>query len=139
MIELLSYQGVPYPLGNCDNTKMNPIIQEMQTCELHWGRELPGKMFLLVEDSSLWAVINEAARILSFLQLTLRNHLPISRDLAGFCSVRVYIFTPEILLKGLSPVHDAFTLQHLFFMSLTESFEVNRKLSLLLRPLKSPF
>ena len=89
---------------------------------------------------SLWTVIHEAARSFSFLQIDVRrNHFPISTVSAGVCSVRVYIFTPEILLKRLSPVLDACALKHLFCMSLTESFEVDRKLSLLLMPLKSPF
>lgn len=79
-------------------------------------------------------MINEAARIFSFLQTDVRrNHLPFSTVPVGFCSVRAYMFTPEILLEGLSPVLlDAFALKYLFCTSLTESLEIDRKLSLLL-------
>lgn len=68
-------------------------------------------------------MINEAARIFSFLQIdVMRSYLPFSTVLAGFCSVRDCMFTPEILLKGLSPVLlDVFALKYLFCMSLNHS------------------
>lgn len=132
------------PLGNCDNTKINPIMQEMQTCELHWGSEPTGKMkslhFLLVEGSSLCgAVINEAARVFSFLPTNVRrNHLPISIVLAGLVQLEFTFLPQKSFKRAYLQFFSMLCTKELFCLSLAKSFEIDRKLSLLM-PLRSPF